>query len=76
MRPSRGLHRSTLPDPPTANATEPVARAFNWLKQFRAVATRYDKLKDRYHATVTITSIKIWPRENAIEPDHDPSDAL
>ena len=36
--------------------------AFNRLKQFRAVATRYDKLKDRYHATVTIASIKIWLR--------------
>jgi len=37
-------------------------RAFNRLKQFRAVATRYDKLKDRYHATVTIASIMIWLR--------------
>jgi transposase len=39
-----------------------IERAFNRLKQFRAVATRYDKLRDRYHATVTIASIMIWLR--------------
>jgi transposase len=39
-----------------------VERAFNRLKQFRAVATRYDKLKTRYHATITIASIMIWLR--------------
>jgi transposase len=39
-----------------------VERAFNRLKQFRAVATRYCKLKDRYEATVTIASIFIWLR--------------
>ena len=39
-----------------------IARAFSRFKQFRAVATRYDKLRDRYHATVTITSIMIWLR--------------
>ena len=27
-----------------------IERAFNRLKQFRAIATRYDKLRDRYHA--------------------------
>jgi transposase len=31
-------------------------------KQFRAVATRYDKLKNRYEATITIASIMIWLR--------------
>jgi transposase len=39
-----------------------IERAINRLKQFRAVATRYDKLKDRYQATVTIASIMIWLR--------------
>jgi transposase len=39
-----------------------VERAFNRLKQFRAVATRYDKLKSRYDATVTVASIMIWLR--------------
>ena len=39
-----------------------IERAFGRLKQYRAVATRYDKLKDRYLATVTIASIMIWLR--------------
>lgn len=39
-----------------------VERAFNRIKQFRAVATRYDKLKDRFLATVTIASIMVWLR--------------
>ena len=39
-----------------------VERAFNRLKQFRAVATRYDKLKSHYQATITIASSLIWLR--------------
>jgi transposase len=39
-----------------------VERGFGRLKQFRAVATRYDKLKERYQATVTVASIMIWLR--------------
>jgi transposase len=39
-----------------------IERGFGRLKQFRAVATRYDKLKDRYLATVTIASIMVWLR--------------
>jgi transposase len=53
--------------PPTFNATRykdrnNIERAFNRLKQFRAVATRYDKLKSRYEATVCVASIIIWLR--------------
>ena len=47
-----------------------VERAFNRLKQFRAVATRYDKLKSRYEATVTVASIVIWLRA---KPDRSTS---
>lgn len=53
--------------PPTFNAIRykdrnRIERAFNRLKQFRAVATRYDKLKSRYEATLAIASIIIWLR--------------
>lgn len=39
-----------------------VERLMNRRKQFRAVATRYDKLGDRYRATVQIADIFIWLR--------------
>jgi len=34
----------------------------NRRKQYRAVATRYDKLGVRYQATVTVADIFIWLR--------------
>ena len=37
-----------------------VERTINRLKQFRAVATRYDKLAAVYAAHVTIASILLW----------------
>lgn len=37
-----------------------VERAINRLKQWRAVATRYDKLETRYHATLTIACLRRW----------------
>jgi transposase len=36
-----------------------VERFFNKLKQFRAVATRYDKRDDNYLASVQLASIRI-----------------
>ena len=67
MRASRAKKGSRGGRPLNFNATRykdrnQVERAFNRLKQFRAVATRYDKLKNRYEATVTIASIMIWLR--------------
>jgi transposase len=35
-------------------------RLINRLKQFRAVATRYDKLAVRFHATVNLAAIRLW----------------
>jgi transposase len=58
---------------PSASPGPPVT---DRLKQFRAVATRYDKLRDDYHATVTIASIMIWLRAKPTEHNHDPSDSL
>jgi transposase len=39
---------------------ERIERLINRLKQFRAVATRYDKLAVRFHATVTLAAIVLW----------------
>ena len=42
-----------------------VERAVNKLKQFRAVATRFDKREYMYLATVDVATIKIWLRDLA-----------
>ena len=41
-----------------------VERFFNKLKQFRAVATRYDKRDDNFLASVQLASTRIWLRLN------------
>jgi transposase len=52
FRPERYKHRNH------------IERLFNRRKQFRTVATRYDKLASRYRATVQIADIVIWLRAN------------
>lgn len=42
-----------------------VERCFARLKQFRATATRFDKLGDRYRAGLVLTSLVLWLREPA-----------
>lgn len=37
-----------------------VERCFNHLKQWRGLATRYDKTRESYQAAVTIASILLW----------------
>ena len=37
-----------------------IERAFSHLKDWRRVATRYDKLARNFHATVTLATILIW----------------
>ncbi|WP_371129462.1 IS5 family transposase [Streptomyces sp. TLI_105] len=37
-----------------------VERCFNRLKQWRGLATRYDKTRESYRAAVTIASILLW----------------
>lgn len=46
-----------------------IERLMNRRKQFRAVATRYDKLACRYRAIVQIADIFIWLRA---KPDRPP----
>ena len=41
-----------------------VERFFNKLKQFRAIATRYDKRDDNFLASVQLASIRIWLRHD------------
>ena len=43
-------------------ARNAVERFFNKIKNFRAVATRYDKRDDNYLASVQLASIRIWLR--------------
>lgn len=39
-----------------------VERTINALKNFRAVATRYDKRAHVFHGTVTVAAIRLWFR--------------
>ncbi len=39
-----------------------VERCFQKLKQWRGLATRYDKTRESYQATVTIASLLLWIR--------------
>jgi transposase len=49
-----------------------VERLMNRRKQFRAVATRFDKLAVRYQATVCVADIFIWLRASPDQPRSDP----
>ncbi|MBD0691083.1 hypothetical protein BG452_33570 [Streptomyces sp. CBMA123] len=40
-----------------------VERCFVRLKQFRAIATTFDELADRYRAGVVLASLVLWLRE-------------
>lgn len=40
-----------------------VERCFNKLRQFRVVATRFDKREVIYPGTIDVASIKIWLRD-------------
>jgi transposase len=49
-----------------------VERLIGRRKQFRAVATRFDKLAVRYQATVCVADIFIWLRARPDQPRGDP----
>jgi transposase len=50
-------------DVETYKGRNTVERCFNQLRQFRAVATRYDKRERIYQGTVDVASIRIWLRD-------------
>lgn len=37
-----------------------IERTINRLKQNRAIATRYDKLEESFHAMLTLAVIRLW----------------
>ncbi|MEV0621802.1 hypothetical protein AB0I81_51350 [Nonomuraea sp. NPDC050404] len=45
-----------------------LERCISKLKQFRAVATRYDKRAFTYDGTIDVASIKIWLRDLTQDP--------
>ncbi|MGP3638571.1 IS5 family transposase [Streptomyces sp. 24-1644] len=50
-----------------------VERCFNRLQQFRAIATRFDKLATRYKAGVHLAALILWLREPTQDPLSDRS---
>ena len=47
-------------DPVAYNDRNLIERAFNRLKQWRGIATRYDKHARTYRGAVTLTAIILW----------------
>ncbi|RPF43602.1 putative transposase of IS4/5 family DUF4096 [Streptomyces sp. Ag109_G2-6] len=45
-----------------------VERCFARLKQFRAIATRFDKLADRYRTGDVLASLILWLRDTTVAP--------
>nr|WP_184567985.1 IS5 family transposase [Streptomyces paradoxus] len=65
MRRGRAGGRPTAFDRELYKARNVVERCFNRLKQFRAIATRFDKLATRYRAGLHLAALILWLREPA-----------
>jgi transposase len=63
--------------PPRSNRKDPICfspflyrdrnlveRFFNKIKNFRRIATRYDKLAENYLAALKLVAVRIWLRGN------------
>lgn len=59
--PAKSNRRDPLPhDPEKYRWRNLVERLFNKLKNWRRIATRYDKTKESYLGFVALASIKLW----------------
>jgi transposase len=58
-------------DPGAYKQRNTVERAFCRLRQYRAVATRYDKRDFVYRGTVDVAAIRIWLRDLTLEDLRD-----
>jgi transposase len=56
----RDQRRNPRFDRPAYRERNVVERCINWLKRFRAIATRYDKLQASFHALITLACILRW----------------
>ncbi len=56
----KGQRRGRRFDQVVYRARNRIERLINLLKQFRRVATRYEKRADNYQAMLTIAAIKLW----------------
>ena len=59
-------------DPHRYRQRNVVERCINKLKEFRAVATRYDKREYIYRGTVNVASIRIWLKDPVPDPRDRP----
>lgn len=64
-RKRRGIHGGRPPafDKEQYKGRNVVERCFSRLKQFRAIATRFDKLAVRYQSGLHLASLILWLRE-------------
>ncbi len=66
---ARRGHRRCAFDPALYARRNVIERCFNRLKQWRGIATRYDKLAAHYRAAITIASLILWLNQ---EPQNTP----
>ena len=73
-RRNRGSHGGRPPafDAGQYKDRNTVERCFGKLKQFRAVATRYDKRGQIYQGTIDVASIRIWLCDLVHDPRNRP----
>lgn len=56
----KGEHRGGAFDGAIYRTRNRIERLINRLKQFRRVATRYEKRAENYRAMLTLAAIKVW----------------